>query len=693
MVNWRLLSVIIALTSLCAMPCFSVTPADTLSLSHIDLEGVIVTARNYTVLSDGISVVPTSRERNTSTSGFQLIERMQVPILVINPVDNKINLNTGEEVTYFINGVLSTLTEVKAIVPKDIKRIEILRRPLDPKYEGVPAVINFIVRNSTYGGYVTADANQSFTYLTGDYSIYSRYSTNHWSLQAIGGINYTNSSGDSTIQTSKYLFPDIPPIIMEDVSMEKKFRKRQIYGAFEAVRSSTSGNTLAIKAGIRYFNNPEISTRNTTVYNGDVSLNDRTNEMWRSVPFVTASYHWMLAPSSQIFIKGELSGVSGKSKNIYSSNEINISNHVRENVITPVVKLSYMKNFSNDNELSITLDGKISRYVTNYSGTVISRQKLLSQDYAMSAQWRYTFHNNWMMQLMCNLPMSLTRTNHDQTDHDIYPGFSGYFTGIIGTKNSISFFISRARDPKILTSYNNLDRIDTEYEGVVGNVNLKPSSRYNMSASYTWLYSNKFQLSFAMNYERAIDDCAEDYVYKNNIIYNRLVNSGNLNSIETSISSTIKLFSGKFTISPRTSIKKIHHSGIYNVTFWQPYASLSLTYMPSNSIYLTCFASTPAGKIYYNSAGGYEKSHNAYLKIQGGYVKKNYSVSLSITPLYDSDYGVYYKQSRIVDFKRYSWRKIGEKRLTLSLKYTIDYGKSVSRNKLYIENMNTTSVR
>lgn len=691
--NWRLVSVIIVLLSMCTMPCFSSTPTDTLSLSHFNLGEVVVTARNYTVLSDGISVVPTSREKSSSTSGYSLIERMQIPILVINPIENKITLNTGEEVTYFINGVQSTLTEVKAIVPKGIKRVEILRRPIDPKYEGASAVINFIVHNSTYGGYVTADANQSFPYLTGDYSVYSKYSTSRWTIQAIGGINYTNSSGDSTIQISKYSFPDISPIIMEDVSIEKNFKKRQAYGALEAVSRSTSGSTLAIKAGVRYFNNPELSSCNNTVYNGDVSLNNRLNEMRRSVPFVTASYLWMLTSSSQIFMKGELSGVSSKSKNMYSSNEKKISNNIRENVITPELKFSYMKNFSSDNELSVSFNSKISRYITNYSGSIISHQKLLYQDYAMSAQWRYMFQSNWMMQLMANLPMSLTRVNNNRTIHDIYPGFSGYFTGNFGIKNSITLFINHARDSKILTSYNNLERIDTEYEGVEGNVNLKPSSRYNVSTSYTWLHSNKFQLSFAMNYERVANDCVENYEYKDNVIYNKLVNSGNLNSLETSLSSTIKLFSGKFNISPRISITKTHHSGIYKVNYWQPYASLSLTYIPSNSFYLTGFVSTPAGKIYYNSSGGYEESRNAYLKIQGGYIKKNFSLSLSITPLYDSDYGVYYKQSRIVEFKRHSWRKIGERRFTLSLKYTIDYGKPVTKNKLYIENMNTTSVR
>ncbi|MCM1138106.1 MAG: hypothetical protein NC453_05950 [Muribaculum sp.] len=319
--NWSLVSVIIVLLSMCTMPCFSSTPTDTLSLSHFNLGEVIVTARNYAVLSDGISVIPTSREKNSSTSGYSLIERMQIPILVINPIENKITLNTGEEVTYFINGVQSTITEVKSIVPKEIKRVEILRRPIDPKYEGASAVINFIVHNSTYGGYVTADANQSFPYLTGDYSVYSKYSTSRWTIQAIGGINYTNSSGDSTIQISKYSFPDISPIIMEDVSIEKNFKKRQAYGALEAVRRSTSGSTLAIKTGVRYFNNPELSTCNNTVYNGDVSLNNRLNEMRRSVPFVTASYLWTLTSSSQFFMKGGLSGVSSKSKNIYSSNE------------------------------------------------------------------------------------------------------------------------------------------------------------------------------------------------------------------------------------------------------------------------------------------------------------------------------------------------------------------------------------
>lgn len=169
----------------CVLSLFSQTPADSTDKFY-ELKEVVVSARNATALPDGLSIIPNSRERNTATSGFSLLERMQVPILFIDPVNMKINLNTGEEVAYFINGIPSTLEEVKAIRPIEVKRVEILRFPIDPRFEGSKAVINFIVRHISYGGYVSAEANQTFIYNEGDYSLYSKYSTDVWTFQMIG---------------------------------------------------------------------------------------------------------------------------------------------------------------------------------------------------------------------------------------------------------------------------------------------------------------------------------------------------------------------------------------------------------------------------------------------------------------------------------------------------------------------------
>lgn len=165
---------------------------DSLKISTVMLRDVEIVADNVRAITDGIAATPTKRERRaaTGTGGEGLLKRMQPPMLSIDPVTNKVKMDTGEDVTYFINGVQASGSEIATMRTRDVQRVEILRQPTDPIYHGVVAAINFVVAEPAYGGYVTAYGQQRFgaDYM-GRYSLYGRYTHGAHTLQMIGGFD------------------------------------------------------------------------------------------------------------------------------------------------------------------------------------------------------------------------------------------------------------------------------------------------------------------------------------------------------------------------------------------------------------------------------------------------------------------------------------------------------------------------
>lgn len=668
---------------------------DSIEDRFYELKEVVVSARNAKPLPDGLSIIPTENERRTSSSGTSLLERMQIPVLVIDPIDKSIKLNTGEKVSYFINTLPASEIEIKAIKPRDILDIQILRHPIDVKYNGVSAVVNFTVNRKKFGGYISLEGMQRFPQEIGNYDIYSKYATSQWTFQSMGGIKYQYLNGDIKEQNSTYYFDDINPIKISTLQEEISHRQRQYYGAVQAVRNNNNGSIMTLKLGIISLDNPNISWNGYTQYNETKTTNVNTNSMRRNAPYIAASYFCTLPRKIQLNAEVKFSASIGKSKSSYisSSNPDVIYNETEEHVYNPAINIYLTKKISSKDQVSASFDGNISVYNTDYSGTANTNQTLYSQNYKISATWRHSFNDNWMIQLMAGMPASILKINNDKTVSDKFPSYSLFANGTICNTHSILFYFSGSRNMRVLTSYNNVDREDTDYEGTSGNMGLKMTPVYNASASYTWLYSNKFQAAFSINSEFRLNDCVMDYFYKNGIIFNRLVNSGDYMKIEMNLRTTMKLLSGKLTVAPNLGIEKVSHSGIYRIGYWQPHASLSVQYMPSKKIFVSCDVTTPPGKIYYNNIGGYVKEKDWRFNIQGGYVLNNFTLQTSISPFYKAQTQVSFLEGSKVQTVNYNFIKSWGRSITLIVKYVFDFGKKTSRDKIFIENHSTTSVR
>ncbi len=64
---------------------------------------------------------------------------------------------TGGAVTIFINGNPADDTDLRTFWPQNAIRVEYIQNPDDPKFRGATNVVNFIMKEYTFGGLTKLD--------------------------------------------------------------------------------------------------------------------------------------------------------------------------------------------------------------------------------------------------------------------------------------------------------------------------------------------------------------------------------------------------------------------------------------------------------------------------------------------------------------------------------------------------------
>ena len=107
-------------------------------------------------------LLPNKKQLGASSDGMSLLQNLQIPRIVVNPVDNTVKTLANQEVQLRINGIEASSSEVMAINPKDVIRIEYHDQP-GVRYNGAAAVINYIVKHRDTGGNLMLNASNGVT--------------------------------------------------------------------------------------------------------------------------------------------------------------------------------------------------------------------------------------------------------------------------------------------------------------------------------------------------------------------------------------------------------------------------------------------------------------------------------------------------------------------------------------------------
>lgn len=154
-----------------------------------ELVEVVVESQAIIQKVDRQILLPSKEQMQASSDGVSLLQNLQIPRIVISPIDNSVKTLSDESVQLRINGVEASTADVKAINPKDIIRVEYHDQP-GVRYNGAAAVVDYIVKHRDTGGSLMLAGTNGLTLPgIGNYYLAGKVHFNKSSLQAIASYS------------------------------------------------------------------------------------------------------------------------------------------------------------------------------------------------------------------------------------------------------------------------------------------------------------------------------------------------------------------------------------------------------------------------------------------------------------------------------------------------------------------------
>ena len=150
-----------------------------------ELSEVVVENQAIIQKVDRQILLPSKEQMQASSDGVSLLQNLQIPRIVISPIDNSVKTLSDESVQLRINGVEASTSDVKAINPKDIIRVEYHDQP-GVRYNGAAAVVDYIVKHRDTGGSLMLAGTNGLTLPgIGNYYLAGKVHFGKSSLQAV----------------------------------------------------------------------------------------------------------------------------------------------------------------------------------------------------------------------------------------------------------------------------------------------------------------------------------------------------------------------------------------------------------------------------------------------------------------------------------------------------------------------------
>ena len=255
----------------------------TLKTSDIALNDVTVTGNAIIQKADRKIILPSDAQIKASNSGVTLLRNLQLSRIIVNPITNAISVPGGDAVQLRINGVEVTISEIVALQPADILRIEYHDDP-GMRYNNAAAVIDYITRQKESGGNVSTNlSNAPFGIDWGEnfFSTKVNHKKSEFGVNAYWsrrGIDWTRENEET------FVFPDKVLERKEDGN-PTRFKDNNLNMALNYKLSETDKYLFNATFRYNYQDTPnQFSDRNSTLYSSDnktpLSISDHST--WRN---------------------------------------------------------------------------------------------------------------------------------------------------------------------------------------------------------------------------------------------------------------------------------------------------------------------------------------------------------------------------------------------------------------------------
>ena len=658
-----------------------VMPVNATLLRQVSVEGQAATA-----YPDRTVYVPSTRQKNASQNAIDLLRHMAIPQIEIDAINNSVTSNTGGDVSIFINYVEASGEEMEGMRMADVRRIEYLEFPVDPRFHGAQRVINIILQEYEYGGYTKLSANEGFLVgLSSQANVFSKFSYKKMTYDVYVSARNRDKSHNGYDALAEYSLKDAEGkdyTLLREEKTDKDHSRQDNYPVTFRATYNTKKVQIRNTLGYSHLSSPFHDQSGSLAYlpaNDENHTFSRNNKSHSNSVNYNGSFYLALPNDLSVSVRPQVSFT-------HNNNSMSYVTSVSDAILRNAREDAYF--FRADATLTKRLGKKHSFMLTVDGGKILNRLQ-----YTGNASYSDRFGNPFADGEICyNLKTNKVSLYADagviweQSDingivnNDVYP-FTHINLGYApDSKNSISAYIQFANNtPGINQKASDLLR-DNEFMYVTGNPLLKNSRHFTFNVGYTWLPSNMFALNAYGNFYELFNKSLTTYLpYEDGrALLRTYVNSGDYIRGMIGVSANLKLFDKSLQLNLNARQRFNHSTGVYDMDC-NPFEVRAQVIYYLNQFYFQALYET-SKKSMSNQAPRTSKSPSYYY-IVAGWGNSDLNVRLTAYNMFNSSWksGDVYIESPLYSERRTSFDTNYHARLSLSVTYTFGYGKKVKR--------------
>ncbi len=650
----------------------------------IQLKSVTVEGNVTSLLADKSVYLPTQRQKNVSQNAIDLLRQMAIPQISINFMDNSLTTPTGHKVSLYVNYLPASSEELEGLRTDDVKRIECIDFPNDPRFNGNEHVINFIIQKYEYGGYTKLSVNENFlagfsnreslyskfSYKSMSYDLYlgtSNQNLHHEGNSYISTYNLTSDNGTKEMLTRHELFD------------KAHFKNNELPLTFRAIFDSDK-TQISNTVGFVFDSTPVASTSGVVSYTPETfaEANYKRDEP-NSTKHLTwsGSYYFILPNSFHLNIN---SGASYSHINYnysyLSSTQNTIENNSRENAYQLRGSAMLYKIIAQNQNIFFRGYGGTNHNNVTYSGT--SPYENTFYDSFAGATVGYNFAGKrWNIYADVALQWEQNKINSIDIN-EIYPLINLSAAYSPNNRHSArAYFHFGANYPGASDKTPNILQ-QNELLYITGNPNLGLSRQITLNLQYNWAPRNNFSSTIYAQYFGEYNLFVPIYSPYNGgqALLKSYDSDETYNRTQLGISFNYKLLEGKLQVSAQPSITMFRMKGLYEINKTPFYVNSSASYYLNNFYFQIAYQSA-VKTVQGNRAAFY--TNRDYYQILAGWSHSGWNIRLSGMNLFRKDW---LAAKLLFSSPMYSELKLIEgnnfhQRINISVTYTFNYGKKV----------------
>lgn len=650
----------------------------------IALNAVNIEARGTTLEADKNIYIPSQRQKQFSQTGIDLLRHMGIPSLVVEPGSDVVTDVFGNKCELFINYLPASPEDMQTIKITDVKRIEVLDSPADPRFRGATKAINIIVQKYEYGGYTKVRASE--TTLNGyknSASIFSKFTYKKMTYDLYAGANNRVDHHSAMDMTSQYTLAD--GVVTRH---ERTTKSKYIENSYPVtVRAVFDTKRLQVSNLVSYTHEaePDKNRLGTISYNTRPNLNynySRTdNNRANSVKY-DGSLFWVHPRDFAInyFHSASYTHRDNSSAFVNSALDYPIDNKAAEDKTVLRCDLSVLKAFGPKHRIKIGTGVLHLHDKVHYTNMTYFTDDMTTFNFSAAAQYTFTTRKVY---LSAKLGYGHERNNvNNHILNQSAPFGNVNIAYSINDKSRISAFAYLGVwSPGIGMRQDAVVRND-EFMYLTGNSDLGNYNNLNTNLAYNWVPSNKFSMAAFTGYNEYFDRVATVYVPYDGgkALLRDFINDGNYVNYYIGVSGNFKLLSNSLQLYANIAQNLYNTTGIYEATYWAPLrVQLSATYY-WKSFYGMVAWSNAQNVLTENSNITIRRRSN-YI-VEAGWGNGTWVLSLRASNFFRNGWKseTWERKSPLYNEWQTHYSANAHANINLSVSYTIGYGKKLKQN-------------